>query len=533
MLAILKQTAKRMPRGERKARVHFIIAQLHQQFNKEPDAYKNYLATLRNNPSYELAFYAQLNLIQVFQSKRNQDNKRLMAYFRKLLRDQKNVDYKDKIYYQMALYEFKQGHYPASIDYLHQSIEANTTDAAQKGYSFLKLGEIYYEKQQKYDLAKMYYDSTMQVLPKTTPNYEAIAKRHKVLDSFVQQITTIRTEDSLQRLAKMDTASLSQYFDKILAEEERKQKELDEKRNEEIAQSAGSIFDTDPQDKGRSNRGGESNGKWYFSNIAALSQGKTTFARRWGNRPLEDNWRRISKEREADFRENSFAEAKRNTPQPAVDPAVERKKRKEAMIAAVPTNPEALAASNKKVEDAYFKLGKIYDLELQEVKNAVHTYDTLLIRYPESDYEPEVYYSLYLIHQKQGNPEQETYKNKLIAEHPSSSFAKLVQNPNYLREEGMAGLQAERAFAEAYQQFEFQNYAEADRLITDGLQTYGDNPIAERFKVLHIRIVGKTQDVNAYRNALTEFLTQHPESALLPYVQNLLKATDGFATRTK
>src|SRR5690606_24261650 len=36
-------------------------------------------------------------------------------------------------------------------------------------------------------------------------------------------------------------------------------------------------------------------GKFYFNNTAALSQGFSDFKRRWGNRRLEDNWRRSDK----------------------------------------------------------------------------------------------------------------------------------------------------------------------------------------------------------------------------------------------
>ncbi len=41
----------------------------------------------------------------------------------------------------------------------------------------------------------------------------------------------------------------------------------------------------------------EQEGKWYFYNQAALTFGRTEFRRRWGDRPLEDNWRRYNKTR--------------------------------------------------------------------------------------------------------------------------------------------------------------------------------------------------------------------------------------------
>ena len=36
-------------------------------------------------------------------------------------------------------------------------------------------------------------------------------------------------------------------------------------------------------------------GKWYFYNQSALAFGRTEFRRRYGDRKLEDNWRRANK----------------------------------------------------------------------------------------------------------------------------------------------------------------------------------------------------------------------------------------------
>lgn len=545
-LAVLKKTVRMMRRGERKARVHFIIAQLYQEIEKGADAYKHYTATLHNNPSFELAFYAKLHSIDVYQSKGAQGNRRLMANFRKLLHDAKNAEYKDKIYYHMALYEYREKRYQKAIGYLKQSVQANTGDAAQKGYSFLKMGEIYYDNLKQYDLAKAYYDSTLSSLPQTAPGYEAIAKRQKVLDSFVTNITTIQTEDSLQNLARMDDQSLDALFDKVLNAEEEKQKELEKLARKQMEQESTSVFEAtnpgNPQDNGRSNRSGggggggnNAGGTWYFANAAAVSQGRAAFTRKWGNRAPEDNWRRSAREREVNFEEDPTQARRAATGVPAAEavPQLDRKQRKEAMVATLPRTPEALTASNEKVEDAYYNLGKIYHLELQETPNALQTFDTLLTRYPGSEYKPEVYYFLYIIHKGEANEQQETYKNKLLAEFPTSSFAKLVANPDYLKDDNLASLEAERAFSEAYQQYEYGNYADADRLVADGLNRFQAGETNERFKVLRIRIIGKTQNINAYREALNEFIGQHPESALLPYVQNLLQGTEGFANRSK
>ena len=46
-------------------------------------------------------------------------------------------------------------------------------------------------------------------------------------------------------------------------------------------------------------------GTWYFYNDAAVSAGRSQFLSRWGNRPLEDNWRRSRKGAQVTFQENN------------------------------------------------------------------------------------------------------------------------------------------------------------------------------------------------------------------------------------
>jgi tetratricopeptide (TPR) repeat protein len=534
--ATLALTAPLMRKSDRKARVHYIMGQLYQQLNNQQQAYKNFRATLKNNPTYGLAFNARLNMLQNYQVKKAGDTKKALSYFRKMLRDEKNIDYKDIIYYQMGLFEARQGHYEPAIKYLKQSVAVNTSNPAQKSYSYLKLGEIYFENLQQYELAKAYYDSTVQVLPTNAPDFEKITKRQRVLDEFVRNITVIQTEDSLQRMAKMDTASLSKYLDDMFAREEAQRKAF-EPKNEPSAedQLANAFFDQPNNAGGRNTNRNSNNGntQWYFSNASVVSQGRTAFARKWGNRKLEDNWRRSSKEATIDFQDNNqpttpvVAEAK-------PDAAAQNKERKAQIIASLPYSPEAITASNKKIEEAYYNLGKIYTQELQEQEESIKTFEKLLSQFPESSYEAETFYFLYLIYKDQAQSEQqEAYKNKLLTKYPGSPFAKVLSNPNYVRDDNLIELQVKELYANAYRFYEERNYEEAVNKINDALQNHPGNTLTEKFTLLKILIVGRTQVREEFKKALNGFMEQYPTSKLLPYVQNILRNTETITGSTK
>lgn len=526
--ATLALAVRLMPKGEHKARIHFITGQIYEQLNNPKQAYKNYRATLKNNPSYELSFYAKLHMLQTYEVGKNEDAKKALAYFKKMLRDEKNADYKDKIYYQMGVYEAKRSNFDQALKQLKQSVAWSKSDELQKSYSYLKLGEIYFENLQQYELAKAYYDSTVQILPPTALNYEKIIKRQQVLDNFVTQVTIIQTEDSLQRLAKMDTASLNRYIDNLLSKEEEQRKRAESKKQMESLQQTSSIFDSNnPDAKNKNRNADQANAKWYFYNAAVVSQGRTAFARKWGNRPLEDNWRRSAKEASADF--SDPGQLPTNTPGagPVVSAENQNQEKKQQIIAAVPASPEAIAHSNKKIEEAYFNLGKIYNLELQEPKNADSVFVTMIKRFPASEHEPEALYFLYLIHKELAQPEQqEAYKNKLLSTYPNSAFARLIGNPNYVRDGNLADNQVKNLYANAYQYYEDRNYEEANNLIEQALQQYPGNNLTERLHLLRVLIIGRTQKGDNFKKALNGFMEQYPQSNLIPYVENMLKNSE-------
>ncbi len=64
----------------------------------------------------------------------------------KMLKDEKNIDYKDQIYFALAGISQKENNTPEAEDYLKQSIAASTNNINQKGLSYLELGEINFKK---------------------------------------------------------------------------------------------------------------------------------------------------------------------------------------------------------------------------------------------------------------------------------------------------------------------------------------------------------------------------------------------------
>lgn len=508
---------------DERAKIYFIIGQVYQQLNFDALAYENYQSCLQNNPPYELSFYAQLNMASVTQLSNSDDLKTVRRYFRKLLKDEKNIEFRDKIYYELANFEIKQGNYDEAIENYNNSVAASTNNPRQKGYSYLKLAEVYYSHFKKYRTAQSYYDSTLSVLPKDEPEYEALSQRLEILTAFVEQVTIIETQDSLLRLAKMPESELDAYLDEYIAEKAREaeQQQAAAESNKKRRGNQAQNFQSEGRDISV-----QQQGTWYFYSPSAVSQGRQEFTRLWGNRKLEDNWRRSVKQNDitATVRdpETSPRQAQAN-PEEAIA-AIS----KEDLINTLPLTDEEQAAALLQIDNALFKLGNIYNFQLEEKHNAGTTFNTLIQRFPNSEHAPEALYELYLIYKELDSAIYTDYQQQLLTRFPESIFAKLIVNPRYREESSAASAKLQKMYARAYRHYQLGEYKEAKAITTEGLLAYNDNEFTDNMKLLDVMLVAKLDDVYKYQFELNNFIKTYSESELIPYAQSLVKAYDEF-----
>ena len=547
----LEKAVKLMPKGESRATCYYILGQLAMDAEKDDEAYRYFKACVKSRATYEMAFYAKLNMAQVKELDGFSDLRKTRRFYKKLLKDDKNTEFQDKIYYDMGEFELKNDSLPLAIDHYKSSVKVSTSNQRQKSYGYLRLGQIYYERLKNYELAKAYYDSTVAVMPKDEEQFAAIQKRQEILGDFVEQITIIRTQDSLLRLASMDSSALVSLFDQVLAQREADEQKAakEERRRKRIAaanQNAGQ------QNTGFNNGGfgapGPSQGgsAWYFENPASVSQGQAAFQQRWGNRPLEDDWRRSKKANNAApvtgantqnpaLADNAGAD---NAAQTATDdgeadadaPSAEAARAGEIarMIQSLPKTPEARTKALGLVDEAHYKLGKIYYFNLEEPANADHTFDTMLVRFPASPFKPEVLYLLYRINKDSAPERAEGFKQQLLTEFPDSDYAKLIVNPNYRQENELATAQARVRYNEAFRLYSQGKPNEALALIKKSLEEFPETGFSDNLNFLQLLINAEQGDINQYKYAVGEYIKNNEESELVPFAQKTLAAAEAL-----
>ena len=508
-----------------KARINFIIGQIFQELGFEANAYDYYKNVLKNNPSYELSFYTRLNIAQVTELNNNSDSRRVRKYYEKLLSDQKNLEYRDKIYYEIGNFELKQGNLDKAIEAYKSSAESSINNNRQKGYSFWELGKIYFDSLGSYELAKSYYDSTIAVLPKDEEAYESIKERQGILGDFVKNINIIRENDSLLNLAYMDSTERLVILNAIIAE---KAAEVEEQQKKERkARRQGLSLPSSGNDNLIS-IGGSSGGTWYFYNSSAVNRGRSEFKRIWGDRSLEDHWRRSEKQLSISNATNNATSENNLASNGTEESGAEQKSAIptiESLLAKIPFDTATQSNMLRSVEIAHYELGKIYHFQLLEDPKAVLTFEQLLKRYTETEYKPEVMYLLFLIAEKGA---KETYKNRLIAEFPNSIYAKLAVNPNYREESNAITAKLQKIYGDAYALYEKGDFKTSLMMVEDALTEHPDNEFTDNVALLKILIIGKTEDIYKYQFELSVFKKTYSESDLQTYVDDLIKAAEDY-----
>jgi len=519
-----------LKKKDRRGRIYFVIGQVYQELGFEAEAYNYYKKCLGTNPEYEVDFYARLYMAQVTEISRNRDVNAARKSFRRLLKDSKNKDFKDKIYYEMGIFELKQNDIRSALDFLNLSVKSGNNKRIQ-GEAYLKMGEIYYDSLKNYELSQAYYDSAISALPSDYEGYASIKARQEILNEFVQYLKTVQWQDSLLALSNLDSTALRTMVDSIVTAE-RKLAELQagkkKKRRNRIE------IETVSQDNFFSNDNETNNvsGDWYFGNPAAMGVGQSEFQRVWGNVKLEDNWRR-SQRVAGGFTGNTETTANGEGP-PAGDttPAAEENADPVEVAFAgldkqIPRTEEARQESLSKIEDAYFQLGDIYNFKLEEKVNAVEIYTKLLTRFPDSEYEPEVLYSLYLITRESDSIRAETYADQLKRDHPNSTFARILINPDYLQESSQVAEKQKAIYKEAYAVFDAGHFDSANVIVQNAL-ALGQTSFTPTLDLLKILIIGETEDISKYQFSLQEYIKSYPDTEQAQYAQKLLDASRQF-----
>lgn len=508
-IAINKTTFKK-----NKARLQYIEAQLYQELGMEEKASDAYRTVLKMNPGYNMAFNAKINAAGVFAG--TGDSEKLIKNLNKMLRDKKNLDFRDQIYYALGNLFYKAGNRDQAVDNYTKSVASSFQNQFQRALSSVTLADIYFEDLE-YRKAQAYYDSAMIIIDENYPNYQALQKKYKSLTSLVDQLMIVDREDSLQRIAKMPVAQREAFISNLIKAEQEKQ------RNQENLALQGN------QNSGyyRSNRyrmgmGNQQAGAgWYFYNPQTVSYGRVSFQQIWGQRKLEDNWRRSNKSTISVDEGEEMAEAVDSS---QIVVMVDDPLQKEFYTQYLPLTDSMMQKSNEKIRDALYNAGKIFKSDFSNYPRSAQSFEELIRRYPNNIYNLSSYFDLYDLYELMGNKEKSGYyRNLIISQFPNSKYAQYLQNPNFFVEMAARTDSINRLYQEAFRNYKAGSYKRVITLTRKIKTMQPDSQLVSKIDFMETVSNGTQTDVHQFEALLKSYINTYPNKEPTPLAKEILK----------
>jgi tetratricopeptide (TPR) repeat protein len=506
------------PKRDLKTRMMFILGQIFQQNGDYARASEYYSKVIKRNPNYDMAFQARINLAKSYDVNSG-DRQQITKILTKMLKDDKNVDYKDQIYYALADVAMRDHDTVAAIEYFRLSVSSSVKNNYQRATSALTLADLYFEMP-LYENAQAYYDTAMMTIPTDYPNYAEIERKTKILTDLVESLISIQHEDSLQRLVNMSEKDRNVVIDKIIQAYVEEQARLAEQKKLEQALT---IQEQAVSGTGPGNQGLPVGGKWYFYNQQTKDFGYAEFVKKWGRRKLEDLWR-ISDKQTISFADNDLVASADSTKNDSVMAAENNPMNREFYLKDLPFTDTALAISNTKILEAYFKAGKVYKDGLNDYKKSDEAFETMNERFPGNDHELISYYYLFKINLALGQADQaEFYKSLIITKYPESDYAKVLADPEYYTKIEAEKNKVNILYTETYKDYKAGQYFQVIAKSDLAFSLYGDTmELAPRFAYLKAISIGKIDVIDSLVAQLKMIITKYPTSEIRTLSQSIL-----------
>lgn len=515
---MLEKAVKLVNKKLYRTRYTYILAQLYQEAGELDKALLAFKKVIKMNPPYEMTFNAKINMAGSFQVG-SEGGKEIRTILKKMLKDEKNNDFQDQIYYALANISIKEGDKKEAIELYKLSIRKSVSNTNQKGLSYLALADYYYAIPE-YALAQAYYDSTMQSIDNNFENYKELSNKTTSLTHLVENLLVYELQDSVQVLAKMPQAELFSLIDKkiekvVKDEQEALKRKAEEMQNQQygmLGQNSGSNSQQDPNSEG---------GGWYFYNLTLKGFGQPDFRMRWGSRTLEDNWRRKNKQIVESY-ESGDSEAQADTLEEKKLTVLSNKTR-EFYLQNIPFSDSALDKSNEKLANALFNMGVVYRNELHDTKKSISCFEELITRYPDHKHVFMSYYNLYEIYTELKDTEKsEYYKNLIIRKFPDNPRAKILANPEYVQELEKEINRINSFYEETYLKYKASDFVSTINNADYAISQYKGDPTIPKFKLLRALSIGQTQGQEKLKTELDTLIKTYPKHEVSVYAKEII-----------
>ena len=535
------EQAVRSAKGSQKGRLNFMLGQLYQRQGENQKAYQAYKRASTTNSSYRTQINARIRQSEVYSGASIEPEVKAL---RRMTRYDRNKDYLDQIYYAIGNLYLSRRDTLHAIENYKLAAEKSTRNGIEKAIDQLALGRLYFETH-RYDLAQPCYSEAVPILPQSYPGLDSIKRRSDVLDELAVYSQNVTLNDSLLRLADMDSTQRLKVIDKIIDDLKKKEAEEAERQRREEYLAEQSANGSQMQNTGNAASAPatfmiNTDDSWYFYNTATRNAGRTEFQKRWGARKLEDDWRRRNKssfsfddfESGSETSENSEisddTESSENNPDNSqsvnADLAADPHNR-EYYLRQIPSTPEERQTANDVIQEGLYNIGLILKDQLEDYDAAADDWDELQQRYPDNIYRLDIYYNMYMMYMRDGRTAlAERYRALILKEFPDSKYAMAMRDPAYIDNLRRMNAEQEVLYENAYGAYLDNRNADVHAAYRDMMQRYPLSKIMPKFMFIDALAYVTENKPEEFRATLKELLERYPETDITPLASAYLKA---------
>ena len=488
-----------MPHEKRKIyrpRFAYVLGQLYEREGNKSEAVRAYQYVVRMAPPTEMEFNARIRIAEL-------SGKGAIRSLRAMARQSKYKDRLDQIYGTIGNIYLQHGDTAQALEMYEKAIAEATQAGTAKAAVLVRAGDIYFE-QHAYVPAQPCYREAFTILTAEHSDYPRVQKRSEVLDELIVSYTQAQLQDSLQRLGHMSEEEQRAIVDRIIAdliEAEKADSIKQAQAARELARGDGELKSVNTANM---LGGGGQKGEWYFYNPQLIKQGKQEWLKRWGNRPLEDNWRRQNKQVVINDDMSAASNDENDSTLLGADSTAVRTKietdahKPEYYLQQIPKTKEDYAVSDSLWRDAMVALYYIYRDKLEDDPQAQETLRRLEERFPSHASVAAIY-------------EDERLR---ALRHDEAYIAKMRKMLN----------EQDSLYAATYDAYKHGRYAEVKSTISNvkSQMTNDKWSLAPRFLFLNAISVARTEGQQPFIEALQDLVANYGETELGSMAKDML-----------
>lgn len=486
-------------------RGYFLLGQLYERLNEYEAAYRAYEEVQNHFSEYRIQYLAQRKRAEV--ARKLGRNDLAFSIFDDMIRDDKNIEYRSELDFELARTEHERQNYRQAQD-LYNNVLHNSNSqppAEIKARAYYGLAEIQRYGYDNFTKAAVYYDSAAQVnvsANRLPEDFDAQSLAES-FGNYARIKSEISLQDSLLTLGQLSQTERDSVLAGIrlqrIQELENQRKEQQQQRDQLV------MFDGDNENQTTQNT---TNG-FLNENSPVMQQSvRQQFYATWGDRPLADHWRVRSMIRASTYTdeidENELLAEETELFNIEID------------LSRVPFTKEEQDSVRQMIAAYDYELGNLFFLSLNMPDSAAHYFEKAIERPSDNNINIVSLYSLSELYFIEGNERKaREYANRLINDHPRTAYAKRLAEQYGIasgdEQQTWSEIDPVQRYSQIINDDSLGSVEKAERLFDFSL-TFSSSEVASRAQFGSIQLyMAAAKEDSAYQKKLNRWINLNEE----------------------